>query len=85
MTEPEDLTLALIGDLADNDPWDVELWCRDGANANPGSIVRWHRAGTCDPERTQRLSWDRLVDRAATSRRALSIVTPTRTAMETSR
>lgn len=74
MTEPEDHTLIMIGDLDSGDPWDVELWCRDNGHTDPTTAARWYRTGAGDPDRTQRLSWDGLRDRARTTRRPLAIV-----------
>lgn len=75
MTEPEDLTLVLLGNLTDDDPWDLELWVRDDDNSE-GSHAHWYRTGTSEDGSVRRLSWDRLRDRARESRRTLSVVTP---------
>lgn len=61
MPEPDDYTLVLIGSLNDRDPWEIEVWARDDANAQ-GSTARWYRIG--DPTTVQRMSWDRLEQHA---------------------
>ena len=64
MIEPDNLTLVLIGSLADNDPWDLELWARDDAVAQ-GSNARWIRAGLGgDNPNVHCLSWQLLEERA---------------------
>lgn len=64
MPEPDNLTLVLVGSLADNNPWDLELWARDDACAK-GSTAHWYRAGLgADNPHVQRVSWDWLEEHA---------------------
>ena len=44
MDEPDNHTIVMIGSLADNDPWHLELWVRDDGNAK-SSPARWYRTG----------------------------------------
>ena len=57
MTEPANLTLVVIGNLTDDDPWHLEFWGRDDTNA-AYSTARWFRAGLGDDGPVQRVSWD---------------------------
>jgi hypothetical protein len=64
MTEPDNLALVLIGSLNDTDPWHLELWARDDANAK-GSTARWYQAGVSDHSPDfRRVSWPWLEDHA---------------------
>lgn len=63
MTEPDSLALVLVGSLNDTDPWHLELWARDDANANP-STARWYLAGRGEDADVRRVSWDWLEDHA---------------------
>jgi hypothetical protein len=71
MNEPGNLTLVLVGSLADNDPWDLETWVRDDENAG-GSTARWFRIRTDDY--VERVSWDRLEGDARGTRRAVTVL-----------
>lgn len=65
MNEPDNQTLVMIGSLADNDPWHLEVWARDDANAK-GSTACWfllHGQGEDFPN-LRRASWDWLLDQA---------------------
>lgn len=74
MDEPDNLTLVLIGSLNDNDPWDLELWARDDANAK-GSTAHWYRAcvGEDSPNFESR-SWGALREYAAERKGPLTIL-----------
>lgn len=63
MTEPDDKTLVLIGNLTANDPWHLELWARDDGNTRD-SEGRWYRAGLGEEADMQRVSWDWLLKHA---------------------
>lgn len=54
--EPDNLTLVMVGNLADNDPWNVEIWACDEDNAK-GSEGRWFLTGTGDDAQPQQRSW----------------------------
>lgn len=73
MDEPDNLTLVLIGSLDDNDPWNLEVWARDDANAN-GSTARWFRTGSGDDGPVQRVSWDWLEAHAHERRDRLTVL-----------
>lgn len=73
MTEPDNLTLVLVGSLADNDPWDLELWARDDVNAGD-SNANWYRAGTGETGTVQRVSWTWLEDHAQERRDKLTVL-----------
>ncbi len=70
MTEPDNLTLVMVGSLNDSDPWDVEVYARDDANAE-GSTARWFLTGSEDTPTCRRVSWAFLLD----SHRPLSLLT----------
>lgn len=57
--EPDDLTFVMVGNLADNDPWHVEVWACDQANAK-GSLERWFLTGTGDDAEPRQRSWEGL-------------------------
>jgi hypothetical protein len=61
--EPENLTVVMIGNLADNNPWDLEFWARDDATAHP-STARWYRAGLGDDGPVHSMTWDRVLTHA---------------------
>lgn len=79
MTEPDNLTLVLVGSLNDSDPWHLwhlELWARDDANSE-GSTARWWRAGVdYDNYAVQCVSWDWLQDHARECGSDLTVLRP---------
>lgn len=75
MQEPDDRTLVMIGSLLDNDPWHLEVWARDDANAKD-SDVHWyllHGQGEDFPN-LRRVSWDWLAQYARTRMDKLTVL-----------
>lgn len=75
MNEPDNLTLVLVGSLADTDPWHLEVWARDDVNARNQSAC-WYPCGGGDEDEgvAQRLSWDRLLERARARKAPVTVL-----------
>ncbi|WP_045740755.1 hypothetical protein [Actinoplanes rectilineatus] len=73
MQEPDDKHLVLIGNLVDNDPWHLELWARDDAQAKD-STERWYQAGLGEDVLVHRLSWTKLEALASTRMDTLTVL-----------
>lgn len=70
MAEPGNHEAVMLGTIRDCEPWDIEVWVRDDANARE-SNARWYLTGTSRDGGVHRMSWDALISRAADRRDSL--------------